>query len=109
VTGYFDSPRVRPRYRGMSDPIHRYFPSDEVADAARAQALHRMYLDWAGSPDHEHWVPGPLVELRMTDTHADFFVRNRQVVIVEARGEPVFGADELARMDASRAEVRDDG
>lgn len=109
MTGYFDSPRVRPRYRGMSDPFRLHVPSEEAAAAARAQALHRMYLDWAASPDRDHWVPGPLVELHAYDSHADFFYRNKQVVVAEAHGAPVYDADELARMDAPLSVVLDDG
>lgn len=97
---YFGSPRARPRYRGISDPITLYVPSEEASAAARVQALHRMYLDWATSPDREHWVPGPLIELQMTSVHADFFYRNKQAVIASAHGKPVLDADEVARMDA---------
>lgn len=90
----------------MSDEVPRS-ASEATCEAARRQAVHRVWLDWALSTDRESWLP-VVLNVSVVQDVADLFVRNRMVVVAEAHGEPVCSSEELARMDAPLNVVRDD-
>lgn len=96
---------ARPRYHGVSDPLPRS-ASAAACEAAQRQVIHRIWLDWAQSPDRERWLPA-VVEMRVVET-ADLFLLNQQAFAGHALGEPVCSAAELARMDAPLSAVRED-
>lgn len=83
---YFDEPRNPPRYRGISNPVGR---NDQIRiDLARRQAIHRAFLDWANSPDREHWVPSGLTA-EVEEATSDFFIRGKVTIVARMVGRPV--------------------
>lgn len=96
---YFDQPRPRPVYRGVSDPVER--GNQPNIARARTQAIHRAYLEWATSEDREHWVPDALTLQVVAAAPPELFTRNKIAITARLVADSVLplNADQVAEVE----------